>query len=114
MIILGFLGLGRDAYRCLTRTFPGDYVAWRSLSLSLWFAFEGTVHCSRAFDLPHHESHRTAVLLAFALPIIAVVLAANLEKTPNVLSRRRRRSDLHRTDPQRPARVGRRSAGQGG
>ena len=78
MVLLGLLGLGRDTYRGLTRTFSGDYADWRALSLSVFFVADGPSHCSKAFDLPHQESHRTAVLIGIALPIMFIVIVANL------------------------------------
>lgn len=78
MLILGLLGLGRDAYRGATGAFVGSCADWRSLCLSIFFVADGPSHFSKAFDLPHHESHRTTVLIAVALPIMGVVIIASI------------------------------------
>ena len=76
MILLGVPGLARDLYRAGTRAFRATYTDWRSLGLSLWFSGDGPAHISRAFDPAHQESHRTAVLVSFALPAMGVAVLA--------------------------------------
>jgi hypothetical protein len=101
MVVLGVIGIGRGIYRALTHTFPGRYDDWRVLGASIFFGADGLAHCSKAFDLPHHESHRTAVLILIALSIMYAVIAASV--AAEVVIRRRKKTRQTVTDATRSA-----------
>ncbi len=90
MVLLGLTGLVWDIHRALTHQFPGDYGAWRGLGMSFFFVADGPAHVSKAFDLPHSESHRTAMCLVFVLPIMFAIIVVNI--IAQVVIRRRKKS----------------------
>lgn len=96
MLLLGVPGLGRDIYRALTHRFPGTYHEWRMLGLDIWFAMSGPSHCSKAFDLPHHPSHRTAVLEEFA--VLFLVIAMVIGTVALIAERRRKRAEQSKAE----------------
>ena len=76
LLLVGVPGLARDLYRAYTRTFRATYADWRMLGLSLWFAGAGPAYCSRAFDPPGHDSHRTAILSAVAMWMLLLAVVS--------------------------------------
>lgn len=96
MLVLGVPGLGRDISRALTRRPPGTYQEWRMLVLDIWFTTSGPSHCSRAFDVPHHQSHRTAVLEEFA--VLFLVIAAVIGTVALIAERRRKRAEQSKAE----------------
>jgi hypothetical protein len=71
---VGFIGLGMDLYRISKHTFKNRYGDWRSLGLSLWIATSGPAYLSKAFDIPHHESHLTDILYMIELVVLYTIL----------------------------------------
>lgn len=96
MLVLGIPGLGRDIYRALTHRLPGTYQEWRMLVLDIWFATSGPSHCSQAFDMPHHPSHRTAALDTFAVLFLAI--AGVIGTVALIAERRRKRAEQSKAE----------------
>ena len=78
MLLLGPVGLCLDLSRIAKRKFKNTYGDWRSLGLSVWFITGGPAHLSRAFDLPHRESHLTSLLNTVANTGLVLVLLATI------------------------------------
>ncbi len=51
-----------------------DYQDKKALLSAFVFIAYGIWHTSRAFDMPHHESHRTFIISQVFLPLVVVAL----------------------------------------
>lgn len=107
MFLVGVLGVGRDVYRGVTKTFPPAPAEWRSLCLSMFFFADGPEHVSRGLDVPHHPSPLTATLDHIALPFMLTallgMLAVFLIQQRDKRRRKRRMSDPDEHKDNRPA-----------